>query len=196
MADANSITFWSEVAARYKNDGRVLFELYNEPHEVAWKLWQSGGQTAEGWTAAGMQQLYDAVRATGAENLVVIGGLSWAYDLSRVPDYRISGYNIVYATHPYGGSPERVPEKWDSFWGFLTATDPVIVTEFGTLGTGSTTCDGVYSDQVIKYADAHNASWTAWAWYDGGCNFPALIDDWDGTPSPSGMVVKAALERY
>ena len=27
-------TFWSEVAARYKGDGRVMFELYNEPHDV------------------------------------------------------------------------------------------------------------------------------------------------------------------
>ena len=32
-----------------------------------------------------MQQLYDTVRATGAQNLVIIGGLNWAYDLSGVP---------------------------------------------------------------------------------------------------------------
>jgi endoglucanase len=196
MADANSITFWTEVATRYKNDGHVLFELYNEPHDVVWKIWQSGGATNDGFIAAGMQQLYDAVRAAGAENLVVIGGLFWAYDLSNVPDYRIRGYNIMYATHPYGGSPERDPGRWDSFWGFLTATDPVIATEFGDIGGTGNTCTGDYSDKVIKYADAHNASWTAWAWFPGGCNFPAIIDDWSGTPSPSGTVVKAALARY
>jgi len=95
MADANSITFWSEVAARYKGDGRVLFELYNEPHDVAWPVWKSGGMTSQGWMAAGMQQMYDAVRAANADNVVVIGGLNWAFDLSGVSDHRISGYNIM-----------------------------------------------------------------------------------------------------
>ena len=63
----------------------MLFELYNEPHDVSWRVWKSGGDAGDGCQAVGMQQLYDAVRATGAENLVIIGGLDWAYDLSGVP---------------------------------------------------------------------------------------------------------------
>ena len=110
MADDNSLTFWSEVATRYKGDGRVLFELYNEPHDVSWGVWKSGGDDGVGWHAAGMQQLHDAVRAAGAENLVIVGGLNWAFDLSGVPRSRISGHNIVYATHPYGGVPDRAPD--------------------------------------------------------------------------------------
>ena len=35
MPDANSLTFWSEVAARYKDDGRVLFELSGVPEPIA-----------------------------------------------------------------------------------------------------------------------------------------------------------------
>jgi hypothetical protein len=192
MADANSITFWSDVAGRYKGDGRVLFELYNEPHDVSWGVWKSGGATSAGWTAAGMQQMYDAVRAAGADNIVVIGGLDWAFDLSKIPSNRISGYNIAYATHPYGDYPERAASTWDNAWGFLTKTDPVIVSEFGDRKN----CDGKYTAQLIPYADSHNASWTAWGWYTGGCSFPGLIDDWTGTPSVSGMVVKPALEAY
>jgi len=198
MPDANSVTFWSEVAARYKHDGRVLFELYNEPHDVSWDVWRSGGTiaadgTTAGFEAAGMQQLHDAVRAAGAENLVIIGGLNWAYDLSGVPAHRIAGHNIVYATHPYN-TPGRRPANWDRSWGFLTATDPVIITEFG--GLDDATCATDYSAALIRYADAHAASWTAWAWFPGGCTFPALIDDWWATPSPPGVVVKAALLGY
>ena len=192
MADTNSLTFWSEVAARYKDDGRVLFELYNEPHDVGWGIWKSGGKTTAGWTAVGMQQMYDAVRAAGADNLVIIGGLNYAYDLSEVSRVRISGYNIMYATHPYGGPSEKAPGAWDTSWGYLAATDPIIVTEFGDLQK----CDGMYSQTLISYADRLNTSWTAWAWYPGGCNFPALIDEWDGTPSDTGTVVKNALARY
>jgi endoglucanase len=192
MADANSITFWTDVATRYKGDGRVLFELYNEPHDVSWPVWQSGGATSEGWNAAGMQQLYDAVRATGAENVVIAGGLYYAYDLSDVAQYRVKGYNIMYATHPYGGDGERAPANWDHYFGDLTKTDPVIATEFGD----GTNCDGSYSDRLIQYADLHNMSWTAWAWFPGGCSFPSLINDWNATPSMVGTIVKSALASY
>jgi endoglucanase len=197
MADTNSLAFWSEVAARYKSDGRVLFELYNEPHDVPWSVWKNGGATSDGWMAVGMQQLYDAVRATGADNLVVIGGLNYAFDLSGVPNYRIAGYNILYATHPYNNSPDRAPTAWDFAWGSLTVTDPVIVTEFGDQTTNADgSCASTYSQEVITYADAHNASWTAWAWFPGGCHFPALITDWNGTPNAPGVVVRTALGGY
>jgi len=199
MADANSKTFWSEVATRYGNDGRVLFELYNEPHDVTWGVWKNGGSSGEGWTVTGMQQLYKAVRDTGANNLVVIGGLNYAFDLSGVPANRIDGYNILYATHPYNTSG-RAPSTWDQAWGNLTATDPVIVTEFGdsssVMGDGGTVCASQYSQELITYADAHNASWTAWAWFPGGCQFPSLLLDWSGTPNAPGMVIKAALDGY
>jgi endoglucanase len=194
MPDANSITFWSEVATRYQNDGRVLFELYDEPHNVSWSVWQSGGDTGDGWQAVGMQQLYDTVRATGAHNLVVIGGLDWAYDLSGVPTHRIEGSNILYASHSYVNSgSEMLSRFWDAYWGFLTATDPVLVTEFGDTDAA---CSTAYSAEVISYADKHAAGWTAWGWFPKGCTFPSLINDWAGTPSPSGAVVKAALAGY
>jgi len=200
MADTNSIGFWADVAGRYKNDGRVLFELYNEPHDVTWSVWKSGGKTSGGWTAAGMQQLYDAVRGAGADNLVVIGGLNYAFDLSGVPSNRINGYNIVYATHPYGGSSDKGPSAWDSNWGFLTKTDPVLMTEFGDgqecSGASYTPAINTYVSAVISYADQHAAGWTAWAWFNGSCSFPSLISDWEGTPTPPGMIVKAALAGY
>ena len=68
----------------------------------------------------------------------------------------------------------------------------MIATEFGD----GSTCDGTYSQQVIDYANAHNASWTAWAWFPGGCGFPSIISDWSGSPSAAGMAVKNALARY
>ncbi|HVV48552.1 MAG TPA: glycoside hydrolase family 5 protein [Polyangia bacterium] len=200
MADTNSITFWSQVASIYKNDGRVLFELYNEPHDVPWNVWKSGGMTSGGWIAVGMQQLYDAVRGAGADNLVVIGGLDFAFDLSGIPSYRISGYNILYATHPYGGTADEGPSGWNSAFGFLAATDPVVMTEFGDgaecfEGTYTAAID-TYVSQLLAYADQNRISWTAWAWYPGGCSFPSLIADWQGTPTPPGMLVQASLQTY
>src|SRR5436190_1867572 len=62
MADTNSVTFWTQVATKYKGDGRVMFELYNEPHDNSWAVWRNGG-SAGGFQVVGMQQLYDSVRA-------------------------------------------------------------------------------------------------------------------------------------
>jgi endoglucanase len=197
MADVNSIEFWKEVANAYKGDGHVLFELYNEPNGISWDVWLNGGPAGH-YMAAGMQQLYDAVRGTGANNIVIAGGLSWAYDLSAVgpTGSYVHGYNVMYATHPYASSD--APSGWEGSFGHLATTDfaPVIVTEFGD---GRAQCTGAYDQTLIAFANNH-VSWTAWAWFPDvtpadpeGCRFPSLIVDWAGTPSVQGAVVKAAL---
>src|SRR3954466_15727300 len=88
MADSNSLKFWQEVASKYKGDGHVLFELYNEPHDINWATWLHGGMVAE-YRAVGMQDLYNTVRAAGADNLVIAGGTGWAFDLSRAGGERL-----------------------------------------------------------------------------------------------------------
>ena len=201
MADANSVEFWKEVASAFKGDGRVLFELYNEPHGVSPDVWLNGGQ-ASGFMVAGMQQLYDAVRGQGAENVVIAGGLNWAFDLSAVgPNAAfIKGHNIMYATHPYN-KPDDAQNNWESSFGHLETTDfaPVIATEFGD--GPAPNCKGDWDQSLIAFMEAHKGSWTAWAWYPGvdandpqGCHFPALIVDWAGTPSVQGAVVKSNLQ--
>lgn len=187
MADNHSVMFWADVAARYSGNGRVLFELYNEPHDIPWQVWRDGGDSGDGFTAIGMQTLYDTVRNAGADNLVIIGGLDWAHDLSGVLGTEVDGYNIVYATHPYD-LPGKQPSDWDAAWGYLTETHAVIATEFGSFS-----CSGQYNATLLDYTAQRDVSWTAWAWYPGGCDFPALITDWAGTPSEAGQVVRTAL---
>jgi aryl-phospho-beta-D-glucosidase BglC (GH1 family) len=198
MADANhGIAFWKEVAARYRDDGRVLFELYNEPHDISWDTWLNGGPSGDGFQTAGYQQLYDAVRSTGAKNLVIVNGLNWGYDMAQAGTHMLNGYNVIYGTHVYDW-PEKQPARWDQDFGYLAAKVPVMIGEFGT-----TNCGTAYYEWVMDYADKHNISWLSWAWYappsnrpDLMCSFAALITDWNGTPSPMGAVVKAHLQSY
>ena len=93
MPDRNSVAFWKDCAAAYMNQPGVIFDLYNEPHDVTWDQWLQGGSVTETdgktkqkttFDAVGMQELLDVVRATGAKNLIVAGGLDWSYDLSGV----------------------------------------------------------------------------------------------------------------
>jgi len=197
MADNRSVTFWEVMANHYKTNPKVFFELYNEPHDISWSCWKGGCTTSQGWTAVGMQQLYNVVRNAGFNNLVLIGGLNWAYDLSGVPTNRIQGTNIVYATHPYDFAGKQ-PADWPTGFGFLTATDPVVATEFGTFN-----CTAGYVSTLINYMDApagdvnRRMSWTGWAWNSpGSCGFPSIIADWNGTPSTMGQPEHDALARY
>ena len=64
----------------------VLFDLFNEPYldlagaGDAWGCWLSGC-TVQGFQAAGMQAMLDAVRGTGAKQVVIASGLSYANKL-------------------------------------------------------------------------------------------------------------------
>ncbi len=39
--------FWESAAERFKNNPNVLFELFNEPHDVSWDVWQKGGPVTD-----------------------------------------------------------------------------------------------------------------------------------------------------
>jgi hypothetical protein len=183
MPDAESVVFWAQVAARYRDDGRVIFELYNEPHDVEWSVWKLGGDVSAmydpdtsdadyalteniQYRATGMQALYSTVRTADAHNLVIAGGLGWAFDLSGIPAFELDGYNIVYATHLYPFS-NKLPDSWDHAFGILTETAPVMLTEFGPASTAGDCPDG-YLDALFSYANERALSWLGWAWIAGG----------------------------
>jgi endoglucanase len=206
MADQNSMTFWTQLAGAFKGDGRVLFELYNEPHDVPVNVWLGGGPAC-GFQVAGMQQLYGAVRATGAENLVLIGGLKYAFDLSFVSGYAVQGHNIVYVTHPYHSQyMDKEAAAWYGAFGYLAAQVPVMATEFGDQTGNTDGCATSYYTSLLAYFNgtptsgaqlpANPIHWTGWAWYPADCSFPSLIKDWQGTPTPPGQVEQAALLAY
>ena len=231
MPDVNhSVPFWRDVATTFKNDGGVIFELYNEPHPrediwvdqqvdaAAWELWRNGGVVEAGkdypcdecavlpaYNAVGMQQLYDVVRAAGARNLVLVNGVHWGYSLQGIPQYKLNGYNIIYGTHPYDW-PDKQPDQFDKEFGFLAATVPVMIAEFGSYDCSRLS----YNRAVMDYADAKGMSWVAWAFWsprplpnqtaqqrlDQLCSRSALLSDWNMTPTAAGQLVKERLATY
>lgn len=210
MADeAQSPTFWNQVAAQYASNPLVAFDLYNEPHNIPSQVWLNGGLTVDVYRpyqiyqAAGMQQLYNAVRVTGAKNLVFISGLNWAND---PPSQPVSGNNIVYAAHAYT-CPDNPPPSCASLtpydpssilkpWVAFSSTHPVAVTEFGWPSQG----DGTYLANLITYVRTQGWGWIAFAWEDSP--YPA---GWDLTarwlpnlpaePAPSGIPVICEFVR-
>jgi endoglucanase len=208
MADApGSLTFWQQVATRYQSNPLVAFDLYNEPHDVSWDQWLNGGTLTDPdgltWQATGMRQMFDTVRQTGAQNLIVVSGNWWA---GSPPSggYLLPGSNVVYAAHAYTcpnstvaacttPSPTAVPSSLTA-WAPLAAVLPVMLTEFGWPNAGGST----YSQNVINWAESQSIGWTAYGWYKGGTYGANTIDFGILAGNPyepvaSGMPVLAGL---
>ena len=89
--------FWTGVANAFKGNDAVVFDLFNEPYPDMATDWNktlrldsacatAAPAPASRYQVAGMQDLVNAVRATGATNVLMIGGLDWTNDLTPVAD--------------------------------------------------------------------------------------------------------------
>jgi endoglucanase len=199
MADAAfSPTFWSSVATFFKVDPGVLFDLYNEPNGIDWSCWLNGCTvpSADGtYEAAGMQSLVTAVRDTGATQPIMLGGLdyssdetSWSANLPVDPDN-----SLVVSFHTYDSTNCNTETCWNDTLGPLTLDVPVVAGEFGEYD-----CATSYSDSFMTFADTAGISYLGWAWdaiSPGGwsCSGPALITNYNGTPSGEGVALRSHL---
>ncbi|MBN6547407.1 glycoside hydrolase family 5 protein, partial [Actinacidiphila bryophytorum] len=193
MPDAQySPTFWTQVATVFKGDDAVVFDLFNEPYPdaadnwadatEAWTCLRDGGTcTGIDYQVAGMQTLVDAVRATGATNVIMTGGLTWTNDLTQWLTYKPvdpTG-NLMASWHSYNFNACVTASCWDSQIGAVAAKVPVQAGEIG-----QNTCAHDYVDQVVDWADKNGVGYTAWTWNPWGCSQGnVLITDWDGTPT-------------
>jgi endoglucanase len=185
MADADhSPAFWSSVAAYYRNDPAVVFDLYNEPHDISWACWRDGCVTSGGWKTAGMQSLVNAVRSTGATQPVLLGGLGWSSDLSSRMTYRPTdpANQMAASFHVYNFSGCNTAGCWTAQVAPVAASVPVVTGEIG-----ENDCSSAFIAGYMNWADAHAVSYLAWSWDTSNCSSgPALITSYDGVPTAFG----------
>jgi hypothetical protein len=195
MADADhSPAFWHSVAESYRNDHRVMFELYNEPNHISWSCWRNGCTTKAGWRAAGMQSLVNAVRSAGATNVVIVGGLGWSTDLSLWRQFAPTDplRQMAAAFHAYNFAGCNTKACWTATVAQVAKHVPVVATEFG-----ENDCSGRYVDSLMSWFDAHHVSYLGWTWNTWDCRGgPALIRRTDGTPTSFGSSVRAHLRAF
>ena len=205
--DASCVAFWQDAAARYKNNPAVLFDIFNEPHDTSWDIWQKGGLVnvkekggvSRPVQGVGMQGLVDAVRGTGAKNLIVAGGLGYAFDLTGVVNgYALDdkgGNGIMYATHFYNWA-----KGWESHFMAVAAKYPLLVGECGAdivkmnfVPAKDQEDPYTWSPDAIGFIQKNHLNWTAWCLHTRAN--PNLLLDWDYyTPTPYwGAFVKDAL---
>ncbi len=187
MPDADHApAFWSSVARTFRANHDVVFDLYNEPHDVGWKCWRDG---CGPW--AGMQALVDAVRATGARQPLMLGGLAWSNDLSQWLRWRPRDplHQLIASFHLYNFNTCATVACWNETVAPVAAVVPVVTGELG-----ENDCATGFIDTYMPWADAHGISYLVWAWDTWDCgNGPALISSYAGTPTPFGAGFRAHL---
>jgi len=140
-----------------------------------------------------MQTLVNAVRATGADNVVMLGGLKYANDLTGWLTYEPSDpdHDLAASWHSYNFDPCNNLQCWTSQVDPVIAEVPVIVGEIG-----ENDCADGYIDPLMAYLDSKSTSYLAWSWnaYGGCANGPQLISDYSGTPTPYGAGYRSHLQ--
>jgi endoglucanase len=190
-----SIAFWDQVASHFANNPSVMFDLFNEwrvpvrdvgGESGAWTLWQQGGvDPVTGRAYVGMQALVDAVRRTGATNLILAQGIDSGEVLDQVGFHQLSGGNIAYAVHPYFNAQELGdPTKiWDARFGVVSQTLPVIADEWGEYQSPKGECFAgapAMVPELFSYLRAHDIGLVGWALFPG-----LLIRGWSWTTPTS-----------
>jgi endoglucanase len=229
MADAdNSINFWTSLAGAFKSNAGVIFELFNEPFldqgpltgTAPWPALINGGtftsyqaQTPTSpwyttvqytWQSAGMQAMLNAVRATGATNVILTSTLAYSSQmdgwLQNHPTDTLTPSQIgaVWHAYPAPGLPSQeacigLPTCsaliMAAVQGIVAAGYPVVVTEFGDPAGGT---GAPWSSVLLPFADINNISYMAWTWDPWTGTEFYLITDAAGDPTGGfGTYVKA-----
>jgi endoglucanase len=215
LPDADhAVDFWTSAASAFASDPAVVLDLYNEPFiygtylqdasQDPWDCWLNGcglNQYLTGgtpytlpfaWNAVGMQPLVNAVRATGAKNPIMVGGLGWANDLSGWLTHQPQdpAHAIVASWHSYPGEGCATEACWNSVVAPVAAQVPVVTGEVGDSVCSATS----YVPTLLPWANAAGISYLGWTWNTWGDCANILITDYTGTPTANyGQAFKNLL---
>ncbi len=197
---AQAIPFWTSVATTFKGNDAVIFDLFNEPFAsratgndtTGWQCWRDGGTCAGiGYQVAGMQAMVNAVRSTGADNVLMLGGEEFSNELTQWLQFEPTDpdHNLVASWHSYNFNTCSNQACWTSQVAPVDATVPLIAGEIG-----ENDCAPGYIDTLMTFLDSQHAGYLGWTWNAWDCaSGPSLISDYSGTPTAFGAGFRSHL---
>jgi hypothetical protein len=200
---AQTVPFWTSLAKTFKGNDSVIFDLFNEPYpDIAtgnesqgWQCWQSGGATCSpglAYPVADMQSMINAVRSTGADNVVMLGGLTWSNDMTQWLAHKPTdpANNLVASWHSYNFNACSTLSCWTSQIAPVAAVVPVIAGEIG-----ENECSDTYITPLMNWLDSQHIGYLAWTWNAWGCaQGNVLITGYGGTPTAYGAGFETHLQ--
>lgn len=196
--------FWKKLAERYKGYPNVIFNLMNEPNKQTAQEWASYAQTA-----------VDAIRSTGASQLILIPGTHWtgahswissgnadalknikdpqnnfAFDMHQYFDTDSSGTHASCVSEDIGVKRLKKATQWlndNGKQGFLG--------EFGA--SNDPVCLKVL-ENTLNYMKQNENVWKGWAYWAAGAwwgNYMFNINSLDVQKAPQFSVIKLYLKN-
>jgi endoglucanase len=189
LPNVESIELWTLLAARYKDEPAVLYDIFTEPHDRLdddpFPLNRDDGSTYPAEQRAvtvsewqpWARRLIRAIRTESPNAVAFVAGTNWAYDLRGMP---MDLPNVVYSSHVY---PNK-GDDWSGAFGDLSRSVPVFLGEFGGRDTPE---ELDFVRRLVVYAQNNGIGWAAWSWFDE----PFLVNRY--APTQFGEVVRREL---
>lgn len=179
VSNAQFADLWTRLATRYRDNPRVVFGLMNEPHGMPTEQWASAANAA-----------IAAIRATGAEQLILVpgnaytGAHSWYSTWYGTPNATVmqtivdSGDNMAFELHQYfdsdssGTSPNCITSANAGAAQLVNVTNWLaehghrgFLGEFA--GADNPNCRAAV-ENAIAYMNARPQQWLGWTWWAAG----------------------------
>ena len=174
-SNASFADFWGKVAAHFKGDSNVLFNLMNEPHT----------QKASQWIVS-VNAAIDAIRDSGAKQKILVPGTYWtgahswvssdndtvvgngvkdplknyAFDVHQYLDSDSSGTHRSVVSENIGVDRIKAITAWAKATG-----NELFMGEFG-VASDSTSLKGL--DNMLSYMDKNSDVWIGATYWAGG----------------------------
>ncbi|KAJ3044168.1 hypothetical protein HDV00_002845 [Rhizophlyctis rosea] len=189
---------WTKLANQFKSNSNVIFGLMNEPHDIDVTTWFNAAQAA-----------INAIRATGATNLILVPGVHWTGAHNWLDDNNAatalkitdSKNNFAFEVHQYfdsdfSGSHTTCAystEQLDKFTNWLKSNNRKgFLGEWA--GTTDSSCSKIFS-AVPQYLASHSdvyighTFWAAGPWWGSAATFP--IEPVNGQDTALTKLIKA-----
>ncbi len=187
LPKVEDLNFWKIIAAHYKSNPMVMFDLYNEPKEPNWNVWRNGGVVIDGAHVVGFQDMVNAIRSVGAQQVIVLepGSAGHNGNANNNPEEggwatfpisdAIADPNVMYSLHVYQDISQPIQVQKQK-WGPLLNHEALYYGEWAFLPNGagksavahcqSLPTSGTQAEQVVttflNYMASIHANWTAW----------------------------------
>jgi hypothetical protein len=150
---SSTVAAWRILADRYKNQDHILWEIFNEPHNVGWTTW-----------APMAEQLIDTIRSRNpVVKAIVVGTANWCQQ-ADVQTRKINRDKVIYSWHPYSGVYGSIGATiWEQRFGYIMTSGvaPVMNTEWGFTSASDS---ANYGTQLIQYMKGKGMCWTGWCY--------------------------------
>lgn len=197
---------WRRLAQRYADNPRIAFGIMNEPYGIAATTWR---RIAD--------QVVQTIRATGADNLILVpgtrwtGGHSWTHgggdsNAAAFQGFRDPADNFVYEIHQYldadsSGTSQTCVDPATARQRLAAVSDwlrsegqRAVLGEFGAAANRD--CLAAL-DALLTVVEDDRQAWQGWLYWAGGPwwgDYPMSIQPHDGEPRPQMRIMAQYLD--